>query len=171
MPRQLVLTVIAKDRPGLVDTIADLVADAGANWVESSMSRLEGQFAGIVGISVPDEALEALQTAFADLEAQGITVIVRRSDGEEEISGPRVHVELVSQDHPGILRAVTGVLADRGVSIDDLETEVAAGSMSGEALFKASADLVLPADLTPAALRDALQSIAADIMADIEIAE
>ncbi len=45
MQRMLVMTVIGQDRPGLVDSVAELVAAHGGNWLESRMSRLGGQFA------------------------------------------------------------------------------------------------------------------------------
>ncbi|ADZ72315.1 glycine cleavage system protein R [Polymorphum gilvum] len=171
MTRHMVLTVIAKDRPGLVDRLADLVADAGANWVESSMTRLGGEFAGIVGIEVPEAAAEGLAEAFAALATEGISVTVRAGEAPAEVPGARVRLDLVSQDHPGILRAVTHVLAEQGVSIDDLETGVFPGSMSGEAMFKATALLRLPDGVEPARLRDALQAIAGDIMAEIDLAD
>ena len=42
MQRMLVMTVIGQDRPGLVDSVAGLVAEHGGNWLESRMSRLGG---------------------------------------------------------------------------------------------------------------------------------
>ena len=55
MSTTLVLTVIGTDRPGLVESIAAVVAAHGGNWLESRMARLGGQFAGIVRIEVPRE--------------------------------------------------------------------------------------------------------------------
>ena len=67
------------------------------------------------------------------------------------------------------MRDITRVLSEKGVSIEHLETEVVSGSMQGEALFKASADLRLPGGLDPASLSDALQETAGDLMADINL--
>src|SRR5258708_1142979 len=50
MQLSLVMTVIGEDRPGLVDSVAGIVADHGGNWLESRMSRLGGQFAGILRV-------------------------------------------------------------------------------------------------------------------------
>jgi len=38
-----------------VDSLAGIVADHGGNWLESRMSRLGGQFAGILRVQVPAE--------------------------------------------------------------------------------------------------------------------
>ena len=55
MQHLLVMTVIGPDRPGLVDSVAALVAEHGGNWLESRMSRLGGHFAGILRVDVPGE--------------------------------------------------------------------------------------------------------------------
>ncbi len=170
MQTHLVFTVIAKDRPGLVERMAEIIAGTGGNWIESSMARLGGEFAGIVRIAIEglhaDELVEKLQA----LSADGIDITLRSDQtGAELPEGASAHLDLVSQDHPGILRDITRVLSEKGVSIEHLETEVVSGSMQGEALFKASADLRLPSGLDPASLSDALQETTGDLMADINL--
>lgn len=170
MQSHLVFTVISKDRPGLVDRLADAIASAGGNWVESSMARLGGEFAGIVSVDIDTASLADLEARFAALEGEGFSISRRSGDRRAaEPEGKLAHIDLVSQDHPGILRKVTRVLADHQVSIELLETAVVPGSMSGEALFKATADLRLPVGLSQATLAEALQATAADMMADINL--
>jgi glycine cleavage system regulatory protein len=172
MQDHLVFTVIAEDRSGLVEKIADVIAGAGGNWIESSMARLGGEFAGIVRISVPAENASQLTAALEALGSDGIDITLRSGQGSDnEALGASAHLDLVSQDHPGILRDITHILSEHKVSIEHLETSVEAGSMQGGFLFKASADLRLPSGLTPAQLSDALQATAADLMADISLAE
>ena len=76
MQRSLVMTVIGQDRPGLVESVAGLVAEHGGNWLESRMSRLGGQFAGILRVEVPAEREAPLVAALKALAAQGLTVVV-----------------------------------------------------------------------------------------------
>ena len=54
MPTSLVLTVLGEDRPGLVESLASIIAAHEGNWSESRMAQLAGQFAGILRASVPD---------------------------------------------------------------------------------------------------------------------
>ncbi|MFN7167008.1 MAG: glycine cleavage system protein R [Pannonibacter sp.] len=171
MGRHMVLTAIAKDRPGLVDALADVISAAGGNWLESSMARLGGEFAGIVSFEVPDDRAATLESALAALSSEGIAVTLRTGMPDVDEPGRIVRLDLVCQDQPGILRAVTRVIAAEGVSIETLETLVAPGSMSGEMLFRASADLRLPAGTNVTRLHDAIQAIAADLMADIDMNE
>ena len=166
---EMVLTVIASDRPGLVKQLADLVANHGGNWIDSSMARLGGEFAGIVRISVPAANASALETDFADLADAGIAVTLRQDARPEPPAGPHVRLELTGIDQPGIVLQVTRALEALSVSIDELHTGVFPASMTGEAMFSAKADLVLPAGLEVTALREALEHIAGDIMVDIEL--
>jgi glycine cleavage system regulatory protein len=52
----LVLTVIGADRPGLVETLAQTIAEHGASWLESRMAHLAGHFVGLLRVSVPRRA-------------------------------------------------------------------------------------------------------------------
>ncbi|PVB60654.1 ACT domain-containing protein [Labrenzia sp. 011] len=170
MQTHLVFTVIARDRPGLVERVADIIAGMGGNWIESSMARLGGEFAGIVRIGIAGAASDELVSRLQALSSDGIDITLRSDQtGADVLQGGCAHLDLVSQDHPGILRDITRVLSEQGVSIEHLQTEVVSGSMQGEALFKASADLRLPSGLAPADLSDALQETAADLMADVNL--
>ena len=53
MQKNLVLTVIGPDRPGLVESLSRLVGEHGGNWTQSRMAHLAGQFAGILQIALP----------------------------------------------------------------------------------------------------------------------
>jgi len=166
---ELVLTVIARDRPGLVKRLAGVVARHGGNWIESSMARLGGEFAGILRVAVPPASAAALEEELAGLEADGIAVTLREDVPPPPPAGPHIRLELTGVDHPGIVLEVTRALEALGVSIDELQTGVFPASMTGEAMFQAKADLVVPESIEVDALHDALERIAGDIMVDIEL--
>lgn len=167
----LVLTALADDRPGLVSQLADVIAAHEGNWIESSMSRLAGEFAGIVRVEVPEGRVEALEAALGALAPLGITTTLRRSDAAGETHGQAARMTVICQDHPGIVHAVSAVLAAKGVSITSLETEVYAGSMSGERMFRAEVDMVLPVDLAAGDLSAALENLAGDLMAEVDFTD
>ena len=56
----LVVTVMGPDRPGIVRLLSDRAQRFGANWAASRLSRLAGEFAGMVHFEVPRENAEAL---------------------------------------------------------------------------------------------------------------
>ena len=161
MQHSLVMTVIGNDRPGLVDSVASIVAEHGGNWLESRMSRLGGQFAGIVHVEVPADREQALTKALKTLDTRGLTVVVH-ADQPQAVAARRTNIlEIVGQDRPGIVRQISHTLAESGVNVEELHTECAeSAAMSGETLFKARAVLNIPDSCDIAKLRQNLEKIA-----------
>ncbi|MCX6885869.1 MAG: ACT domain-containing protein [Verrucomicrobia bacterium] len=170
MQNTLVMTMIGQDRPGLVEQVADVVAEHGGNWLESSMSRLGGHFAGILRVEIPKERETALLKDLGLLAAKGITVVAH-SDGsrQEAVEGQHYVLEIVAQDRPGIVRQITSALADYGVNVEGLETECASAAMSGETMFTARAGIRIPPGSDIAAIRQTLEKIASDLIADMKL--
>jgi glycine cleavage system regulatory protein len=170
MQRSLVMTVIGEDRPGLVDSVASIVTEHGGNWLESRMSRLGGQFAGIVQVEVPMEREEALSSALKNLSARGLNIVVHADPSKRSTAkGPVSLLEIVGQDRPGIVRQISHALASFGVNVEELHTECTSAAMSGESLFKAQAKLSIPASCNVAGLRQQLEKIASDLIVDITL--
>ena len=170
MLTSLVITVIGPDRPGLVSAVSDTAAEFGANWTDSLMANLAGQFAGIVQLQVPARNADALMAALRDLESPGMRIAVAK--GAEAVSAAparRIKLELVGQDRPGIIRSISAQLAQRGISIEKLKTEISSGAMSGEQMFQMNALLVAPASLDEEDLRRGLEGLANELMVDIAL--
>lgn len=162
----LVMTLIGKDRTGLVELVARIVADHGGNWLESRMCRLGGEFAGIARVEVREERREELERALSSVT--GLAVVVR-GDEELPVVDPcrMATVEVVGHDRPGIVREISRTLAAHGVNVEDLLTECTSAPMSGEALFKARARIRLPAALDPSELRVNLEQAADGLGLDL----
>src|SRR5437763_509662 len=166
------MTVIGQDRPGLVESVADLVASHGGNWLESRMSRLGGHFAGILRVEVSAEKEQELIASLKGLSSRGLTVVVHSDEARAEPPPGRVRVlEIVGQDRPGIVRQISRALASYGVNVEELHTECASAAMSGETLFKARARLRVPETADVGEIRGNLEKIAADLIVDISFAE
>ncbi|CAM5229341.1 Glycine cleavage system transcriptional repressor OS=Stutzerimonas stutzeri OX=316 GN=CXK95_06070 PE=4 SV=1 [Stutzerimonas stutzeri] len=165
----LVLTVIAEDQPGLVERLAQRIAEHGGNWLESRMSRMAGQFAGILRVAVPSEAHAALTAALQGLQAQGIRVLLAHSGSEPPTSWQEIELELVGNDRPGILRDITRLLAEHGVNLESLDTDVLSAPMSGEPLFRAEARLAVPSELSLEVLQGRLETLADDLMVELKL--
>lgn len=167
MQSQLVLTLIGKDRPGLVDALASAVADHGGNWLDSRMCHLGGEFAGILRIEVPTARERDLSSALAKLEAQGLQIVVRPDQPGAVEAKSSVTIEVVGQDRPGIVKEISRTLAARGVNVEELHTERSCAPMSGEMLFQATIEVLVPASCETATLRQELEKIAADLMVEV----
>jgi glycine cleavage system regulatory protein len=170
MMKSLVVTVIGPDRPGIVSLLSDRARGFGANWAASRMASLAGQFAGIVHFEVPAENAGPLASALAGLESTGLRIVIAASDAKSDAGHRRiVRLELVGQDRPGIMRDLSARLAERGVSIDELHTQIASAAMSGENLFKVKAVLAVPDALPDDDLRRGLETLANEMMVDISL--
>jgi glycine cleavage system regulatory protein len=167
----LVVTVIGKDRPGLVESVSAAVEAHGGSWVESRMSRLAGEFAGILRVTVPTVKADGLSGALEGLRTEGLRVVVERGVEEAVEEGRLIALELVGSDRPGIVHKISEALAARGVNVDELNTECEGAPWSGGTLFKAMARLRVPKGLDLDQLREGLEAIAGDLMVDISIGE
>ena len=84
--------------------------------------------------------------------------------------GRALSIELVGQDRPGIVREVTGVLAQLGANIEDFSSGTEAEAWSGGLLFKARAHITLPEGVTAEQVQEALEAISGEIMVDFAFA-
>ena len=54
METVLVLTISGRDRSGLVEQLADVIAVHGGNWEHCRMAHLAGRFVGLLEVSVEE---------------------------------------------------------------------------------------------------------------------
>ncbi len=172
MQNLLVMTIIGKDRTGLVESLAGLISDNGGNWLDSRMCRLGGEFAGILRINVPKDKEQSLVQALQSLHAEGLTVIARRDETVPFAGRTKAaSLSLVGHDRPGIIYQISATLARQNVNVEELETECSSAPMSGETIFKASARLQIPESCRIMELRKELEEIGSELMVDISFAE
>lgn len=166
-----ILTVTGDDRPGLVSDLAAPIKAHGASWERSQMTRLAGKFAGIVLVTVADQRHDALVADLRALEAQGLQMVLERTDEPVERESLRLQLELLGADHPGIVAEISAALADRGVSIEELSTDVRDAPMAGGMLFEARAVLNAPPTTSTEALRSTLEGLADELMVEIRLSD
>lgn len=123
------LTIIGRDRPGIVSQVAEILFKLGCNIADSSCSILGGQFSMILIISNPNiDAKEDFGAAFAPLEADNLSVFIRtlKPGGEQrpEMTGELCMISVYGSDKPGIVFRVAKELGDRKINITDLNTKL-----------------------------------------------
>ena len=133
------------------------------------MARLAGKFAGIVLLTVAEERLNALIEDLNALNAEGLQVVLERTDTPPERQHVELRLELLGADHPGILAEISASLASRGVSIEELSTDVREAPMAGGMLFEAHALLSAPPATSIVGLRSMLEDHADDLMVECKL--
>ncbi len=164
-----VITLIGDDRPGIVEAVSKVVVKHQGDWIESQMANLAGKFAGILRVKLPaaefDTFADELRSGVKDLQ-----VFVEQVLAEEDTDrGQCYRLQLVGQNHPGIVHRIAAAIAEHGATVDSMESEVSDASMSGEELFKASIVLCQPAGQDVEELGEVLEELANELIVDIEL--
>ncbi|WP_432901158.1 glycine cleavage system protein R [Micromonospora matsumotoense] len=123
---ELAITVIGRDRPGIVADVAEVLARLGANLTDSTMTRLRGHFAMTL-ICVGPTAVE-VEAALTPLAADGqllATVRAVTPDGTTTPAGEPYVLAVHGADRMGIVAAMTRVVAESGGNVTDLSTRLA----------------------------------------------
>lgn len=167
----LVLTLIGPDHPGIVDSVSEVVAAHGGNWLESRMAHLAGKFAGVLCVEVAEENAAALEESLGRLAVSGLKVIVERSS---PVEAPRQHameIELLGVDRPGLVHEVSALLAAHRINVEELATDRRAAAHSGDHMFHAHIRVIIPETVDVTAVRQGLERLAGDLMVEIRLAE
>ena len=135
------------------------------------MVHLAEKFAGLARVEVPDGKAASLREAVMALEAEGFRLTIDESAAGSAPEGPVLVIDLIGPDHPGIVREISGCLAERGVSVEEMETDIRGAPMGGGLLFYARARVRMPKGLSEDALHEALEALAATLTVDISVRE
>ncbi|WP_440055016.1 glycine cleavage system protein R [Pseudoalteromonas sp. T1lg65] len=165
--KQLVLTLIGKDRPGLVEEISSAVLSHHGNWLTSNLSHLAGQFAGIVQIEVAEEHLQELQDALRSLA--NLDVRIESGEACENNEEPEtINLVITGNDRPGIVQELATVIRHKGANITHLNSKQRSAPNWGLPIFSAFATVSLPPGTVKENVIEALESITSDLIVDVE---
>ncbi|WP_370217644.1 glycine cleavage system protein R [Thalassolituus sp.] len=168
MPDFLVLTVIADDKPGIVEQLSTVIADHGGNWLESRMAQMAGKFAGILRISIDGEQKSKLVAALSSLDSSGLQVRVETPSAEKDtLATNSLALSVVGNDRPGIVREVSQALARIGVNVLELSTQCEPAEMSAVPLFRSEISASIPDSLDHDDVREVLEALSDDLMVEL----
>ena len=166
----LIITIIATDRPGLVNSISEVLEDHNGNWTESRMAHLAGKFAGLLQVSIDENDLESLTNALNDIQTNDLNILIEKAETTNKPTPTKtLTIEILCQDRIGIINDVTEELAKLNVNIEELDSNVKEASMSGGMLFSAELKLGLPEGVDADAVEDCLEKLSDQLMIDINL--
>lgn len=126
MTHWYMLTLVGKDRPGIVAHLSAALYDGGCNLGEASMMRLGGNFSIMMMVQFDGNitALKHMVEPVAD--SMGLLLHLDRIEAKlHEHLEPDVRITVYGADRAGIVAHITGALAEAGLHILDMETSVA----------------------------------------------
>lgn len=147
----IAVTIIGKDRTGIVAGVAEVLYRLDCNIEDSSCTMLGGQFAMILIVSHhrPFSKSRLLEEFKAFAESMQLSVFARSLSEEESRyqapSGELCMVSVYGSDRPGIVYRVARELAERNINISDLNTRLI-GSPE-EPVYVLMLEAALPEDI------------------------
>ena len=171
MRKQLVLTSSGRDRVGIVEKLSEIILRFDGNIESSRMVRLGGDFATLMFITAPEEKIEPLRSALAEIHFAAYDIHTHLSEVSEpeETAAVACAITVLGADHMGIIHQVSRYLAEQGINVETMTTEVVAAPMSGSPLFTMSAVVRVPPQLEVDDLREALEFIGDETGVDTKV--
>jgi glycine cleavage system transcriptional repressor len=161
----IAVTVLGDDRPGIVADVTGVLADLHGNLEDSTMTLLRGHFAMVLLVRTGAGAV-AVEAALRPLTTGGSLVINARVLGESALGqtyGRSYALRVHGADRPGIVAAITGVVARHGANIVDMATRL------GDGLYVLTAELQMSSQTSLVGFEAELRGAAAELGVDVRL--
>jgi glycine cleavage system regulatory protein len=155
---ELVLTIIGRDRAGVVAELADVVRFHEANWKRSELAEISGTFAGVVVVDVDDDRADELLANLLILRQQGLHITAEQIEAPVEApDAQQVRLRFTGGDRPGIVHEISTTISDFGISISRLGTALDTSGPSTQ--FEITTQLVVPVAVDLDGVLDAINKV------------
>ena len=165
--KSILISVLGDDKPGLLDSLSEIIVSNDGDWVESNMSTVEAKFAGILRVNVPAKNASKLMKELTSSKL-GLQIACEETAPVTLSDFKSYNIELIGQNHVCIINKLSHVLIYELIAnVEGIKTEIIDASMSGEQLFKAQITLHLPKSVDERLIKDKLELIADEMMVEI----
>ena len=179
MSKKFILAAFSPDRPGVVADISQIIFENGFNLEDSSMTYLGGEFVMMLQMSAPpnfnhEDALAILSSECRRLERdKKIVAFVSPASEVRSVSAKDVNVKTITvegEDQSGIVYKVSRFLADSGINIRTLSSEMRLSPQSGTTLYVMSIVVEIPTKLSLISVEEGLEAIGDELHIDVNLA-
>jgi len=163
------LTIIGRDRPGIVAQVTEILFRLGFNIADSSCSILGGM---ILIISNPNiTSKDQFEEDFRHLEETNLSVFIRTMKPGGEISpdleGEQCMISVYGADKPGIVYQVAKVLGEHQINITDLNTKLI--GTTEKPVYVMMIEAILPPDIEIDAVENWMTALKKQLQVDISV--
>ncbi len=167
---ELVLTIIGRDRAGVVATLADVVRFHDGNWKRSELAEIAGTFAGVVVVEVGDDQVDELLANLLILREQGLHVTAQQVEEPTVAPGAdEVRLRLTGDDRPGVVHEISRAISELGISISRLGTVTDLPGNDGGGRFEITAQLTVPVATDLDAVLDSIGELATSLGIELNV--
>ncbi|HDZ90540.1 MAG: hypothetical protein JRJ09_02595 [Deltaproteobacteria bacterium] len=166
MKKHMILFLVGRDRPGIVDDVSSLLFKAGANIEDSRMAVMGGRFSITALFSCAEGALQGIRSDLEELKAMGFETSLHQADDPSTVparSELPLNMELTAMDHPGIVQRVVRILRRHRVNIRSMNTEVSSAPLSGAPMFALNLEAGVPVETPMAEVKEEISVLASDM--------
>ena len=160
----LIISFITEDRPGIVDTLSNVINKHHGNWQKSSLHQMSGIFAGVIEIACPNEHLQALANELGGLEK--FKMQIEQAKQDDAANESLLVLELTANDRAGIVQEISSTIHHQGGNLLKLVSTQESAPHAGHELFKAKVTISAEPNNIDAMI-NALENLADDLMVDI----
>ena len=172
MANRYIMTAFGKDRAGIVADVTRLLYENDCNLEDTTMSMLADEFTLSLLFSSPMANIEELLTRECrrlELDKK-ISAFVRPLSPQQEIKQKNyktctLHIE--GLDQAGIVYKTSQFLADRQLSIIQLDSTTSASPQSGATIYNMTIYIQVPEELPFDQLEEELSTVADELHVDI----
>ena len=156
MSQYLVISAIGNDRPGIVNSVSQMIVERKGNITSSRMMAMGGEFSLMLMVEGDAKIIDHIQSALPDMESSlGLTIVSKHTEANQQgASRVPCNITVVSMDHPGIVQQVADFFSSRNVNIEEMNTDTYPAAHTGTRMFALNMVVSLPADLKVAPLRE-----------------
>ena len=164
MLEQFLVTLTGPYQPGIMNRLAALTHQYQGKWLSNKMVNLEGRFAAIIKIELPDTNVSTLQAALSALPDMQMTVHDNLWQPE---ATKTIELKVDAKDQPGLINEITKVTSSLDISIDDMTSRRISVPETGSTVFTSEFDLTLPEQLDEDTLITALEALHPHLIAEV----
>jgi len=156
MKQHIVISAVGTDRIGMVHDLSKAIADCGGTISESRMTALGNEFAMVLLVTGNWHTLAKLEGEFKKLgDATGMNIQWRRTEARATRADMLPYsIDVVCLDQTGIVAAMSGFFAQRGVDIGEISTRSYAAAHTGAPMFSIQLIVNVPSRLHIGVLRE-----------------
>ncbi len=169
--KQLVISAIGSDRPGIVNELSQLIVQNNGNIDDSRMTVLGGEFAIILLISATAGELDKIEQILNQQAASlKLNIITKRTtdDALPEKRMPYI-VEVLAMDNPGIVYKLADFFSSQDINIQSMQTDRYPAPHTGTQMFAIEMVIAVPQTIIINDLRDDFLDLCEDMNLDASI--
>jgi len=171
MEKNLVISALGNDKPGIVNELSKAILEQGGNITESRMTVLGGEFAMMLLVIGTQECIDNIISKLDKTgEKLNLTLIAKETQPQQSKQKRLPYqITVISMDHPGIVHDISDFLSSRNLNIEEIETKTYPAAHTGTSMFSLDMTISIPADSSVRTLRDEFITFCDDLNLDASL--